>query len=308
MKKNLEKLLNNYFKNIVSNKFFDTKQIFINDEVSKLIRKFIFDNYITWYDEINKRNKDSKEFNSINDFKTKENLFIYSLSNEKKFEIFIEEFLHLTTRLFKYLNDYELQKVKNLESEENLIKNHDHLKSKLQKLEYIQYVEYDKQILNYEKDFNYCDNKQELKDLQDSYQNAKKEYLEYTDSNKILVYRNYLNQENSEYLKIKFKNIIPKDARTKLFKDYYIRLRYLSQCFNMRKSKIFLLDESLVNKTKFFNFLPIQNKNERLSWDKIDKNITLTKQDYSKISYADLYCPKGELSVENFFDDFLISD
>ena len=85
------------------------KELYENDEDArkiydrvKEIRKFVFDNYLVWYDEIKKQNKESVNPININDFKYNQDVFIASLSNEDKFQIFIEIFLDLTIRFFKY--------------------------------------------------------------------------------------------------------------------------------------------------------------------------------------------------------------
>lgn len=312
---NIENILNNYFKfdDLVINRFFDDK-VSINYETVKLIRKFIFDNYCIWYDEIKKQNKEPLNSININDFKYKQYEFISSLSNEDKFQIFIEEFLNLTIRLFKYIDEYELKKVENIKSEEILLSDYESKKKTLKELEYKQIIEYEKELLEYEENIKYLD-ENEMEELKYKL----KKYFKDTNSDKIVFIRNYLAQKNNEYLKIKFKNIIPDSARTKIFKDYYIRLRYLAKCFNMELYKTFLAENSSsFVKTKFYDFLPIENKREHLSLNTIDKTQILVQQNYRDKTYADLYYPTykpklsevnfqiSKIKFEQFNDDFLI--
>ncbi len=329
----IEHILNEYFKfdNLIINRFFD-KRLAISYENVGLIRKFIFDNCIIWHDEINKKNQEPISPIDINEFKYKNDVFITSLSNEHKFQVFIEEYLNLTTRLFTYLNEKDLKKTENNKSDSSFINSNEIKINELKILEENQQKEYYKEIYSYKKDFdNYEKESKELKDkldekskelkdkldkelekLKNDYSTTWNEYIKNTNSEKILNYRNYLVQDDIKYLELKFKNIIPDRARTKIFKDYYIRLRYLSKCFNMDLYKTFLTEKSSFKETKFYNFLPIENTREHLSLNTIDKTPILTQQNYENKTYADLYCPtmlEREQSMskfEQFNDDFLI--
>ena len=313
---NIENILNNYFKfdDLVINRFFNDVRVSIKYDRVKEIRKFVFDNYLVWYDEIKKQNKESVNPININDFKYNQDVFIASLSNEDKFQIFIEIFLDLTIRFFKYIDEYDLQRVKNSIFEENLLRDYEEKNKNLQELESKQAIEYEKEVLEYEENIKYLD-ENEMEELKYKL----KKYFKDTNSNKLVFIRNYLSQKENDYLKIKFKNIIPDDTRTKIFKDYYIRLRYLAKCFNMRLYKIFLVEKSSSFKqTNFYNFLPINNKKEHLSLNTIDKTPILTQQNYKNKTYADLYSPAyapklsdvnfklSKINFENFYDDVLI--
>ena len=313
---NIENILNNYFKfdDLVINRFFNDVRVSIKYDRVKEIRKFVFDNYLVWYDEIKKQNKESVNPININDFKYNQDVFIASLSNEDKFQIFIEIFLDLTIRFFKYIDEYDLQRIKNSIFEENLLRDYEEKNKNLQELESKQVIEYEKEVLEYEENIKYLD-ENEMEELK----YKSKKYFKDTNSNKLVFIRNYLSQKENNFLKIKYKNIIPDDTRTKIFKDYYIRLRYLAKCFNMRLYKIFLVEKSSSFKqTNFYNFLPINNKREHLSLNTIDKTPILTQQNYKNKTYADLYSPAyapklsdvnfklSKINFENFYDDVLI--
>ena len=66
---NIENILNNYFKfdDLVINRFFNDVRVSIKYDRVKEIRKFVFDNYLVWYDEIKKQNKESVNPININD-------------------------------------------------------------------------------------------------------------------------------------------------------------------------------------------------------------------------------------------------
>ena len=313
---NIENILNNYFKfdDLVINRFFNDVRVSIKYDRVKEIRKFVFDNYLVWYDEIKKQNKESINPININDFKYNQDVFIASLSNEDKFQIFIEIFLDLTIRFFKYIDEYDLQRVKNSIFEENLLRDYEEKNKNLQELESKQVIEYEKEVLEYEENIKYLD-ENEMEELK----YKSKKYFKDTNSNKLVFIRNYLSQKENNFLKIKYKNIIPDDTRVKIFKDYYIRLRYLAKCFNLRLYKIFLVENiSSFKQTNFYNFLPINNKREHLSLNTIDKTPILTQQNYKNKTYADLYSPAyapklsdvnfklSKINFENFYDDVLI--
>ena len=199
---NIENILNNYFKfdDLVINRFFNDVRVSIKYDRVKEIRKFVFDNYLVWYDEIKKQNKESVNLININDFKYNQDVFIASLSNEDKFQIFIEIFLDLTIRFFKYIDEYDLQRVKNSIFEENLLRDYEEKNKNLQELESKQAIEYEKEVLEYEENIKYLD-ENEMEELK----YKSKKYFKDTNSNKLVFIRNYLSQKENNFLKIKYK-------------------------------------------------------------------------------------------------------
>lgn len=245
----LEKYINSLEKNLYPNITY-----LIKNELIAFTTTYTY----IWKGEIFSKNKDNKQNISLDEFYKAKSYTVDKLSNNDKFNFFVNEFINLTLRLFNHLLTYDELKIR-LEKYDQFYIEFENKKLDL--------LKYDKNELNrlindfdknsivfnkskltgddYIKAFN-----EEYKPLQklilDDFDKKREKFhqdikLKEIDSIRSKIEKiEDIKNENFKY-GIQSNNIILTSKQKKiLFKDYFIRLRGLSKILNISLYNLFL--------------------------------------------------------------------
>ena len=313
----LEKYINSLEKNLYPN---------ITYLIKNELIAFTTTNTYIWKSEIFSKNKDNKQNISLDEFYKAKSYTVDKLSNNDKFNFFVNEFINLTLRLFNHLLTYDELKIRlekydqfYIEFENNKLDLLKYDKNELNRL----INDFDKNSIvfnkskligdDYIKAFN-----EEYKPLQklilDDFDKKREKFhqdikLKEIDSIRSKIEKiEDIKNENFKY-GIQSNNIILTSKQKKiLFKDYFIRLRGLSKILNISLYNLFLGEP---NKKSFLIDLLITlnhfNKDEIC----INRNFDIQfKNELSyftnDLSFIDIISPKiNQISFNN--DTFINS-
>lgn len=313
----LEKYINSLEKNLYPNITY-----LIKDELIKFTTTY---SYI-WKSEIFSKNKDNKQNISLDEFYKAKSYTVDKLSNNDKFNFFVNEFIALTLRLFNHLLTYDELKIRlekydqfYIEFENNKLDLLKYDKNELNRL----INEFDKNSIVFNKSKLTADDY--IKAFNEEYKPLQKLILDDIDKKRNKFHQDVklkeidsirskiekiedIKNENFKY-GIQSNNIILTSKQKKiLFKDYFIRLRGLSKILNISLYNLFLGEPN--KKSKLIDLLITLN---HFNKDEICINRNFDIQFKNELSYftndlsfIDIISPKiNQISFNN--DTFINS-